>query len=236
MSFELPDDWPSESPLGKKIELFQEDLLCPICQDLFSNPHILKCGHSFCSLCIRRHLDSTMNRIQADVCPVCREKAEAYDLRKNVCLGKIIENYKLVCGDLYSLLADKEVNNDTETSRSKRPRNKEPQGKTITQRVSQINCHGLSKDKIKKYIDDLTKESKVKLNTQGDKDVLERRIRELVHLINAQIGSDNPLTLDEAITQINKQEIEKEKHSKRSFEDFTSRQVKFITNFQLIII
>ncbi|RYH05599.1 hypothetical protein EON65_44270, partial [archaeon] len=48
----------------------------------------------------------------------------------------------------------------------------------------------------------------VKLKLEGDKDTLERRLRELIHLLNAQSGQgeDSILTLDECIDRINAQD------------------------------
>lgn len=100
-------DWPLEVPLGKQLDKLQDDLLCPICQSLYVNPHMLKCGHSFCSLCIRKHCDATYNRTNHEVCPCCREKADLIDLRKNVSLASVIDKYRDFSQDLLTLLTNK---------------------------------------------------------------------------------------------------------------------------------
>lgn len=100
-------DWPLELPLGRRLDKLQDDLLCPICQSLFTNPHMLKCGHSFCSLCIRKHCDATYNRTTHEICPCCREKADLVDLRKNVSLASVIDKYREFGKDLLDFLISK---------------------------------------------------------------------------------------------------------------------------------
>ena len=44
-----------------------EDLVCPICQEILSDPLITSCGHLFCRRCLEEH-----GRDLKD-CPVCRQ-------------------------------------------------------------------------------------------------------------------------------------------------------------------
>jgi hypothetical protein len=54
----LDGEWEwGDSELGKKVSKFENSLRCACCSDFFKNPQSLPCGHSFCSECIRRHLD-----------------------------------------------------------------------------------------------------------------------------------------------------------------------------------
>ena len=234
-------DWPVDQPLGRKMDILQECLLCPICQDFFTNPQMLKCGHTYCSLCIQRHCDSTLNRTNPGYCPSCREKADPFDMRKNTLIATVVEHYKNARKDIFDLLiqqkttvvavAEDDVEAATGSSRSSSRRVKDqppphiPVGSThvngnhrghkITSKLTHFHLHGLSKEKVKKIIEDVTKESKIKLRVDGEKEALERRLRELVHLANAQIDAENPLTLDEAIQSINQQVKSKETETKR---------------------
>jgi hypothetical protein len=74
----------------------------------------------------------------------------------------------------------------------------------------------MSKDKLRKAIEKLCISSRIKLRTDGDKDVLERRYREFVHLNNAQIGSIDPLGVEAIVKEINTRETRKEREAKKS--------------------
>ena len=65
-------DWPN-SVLGKKLVKLEETLQCPICSEIYLNPHTLTCGHTYCSHCIRKHFDKAFNPSNtSDQCPVVR--------------------------------------------------------------------------------------------------------------------------------------------------------------------
>ncbi|KAJ8371858.1 hypothetical protein AAFF_G00299530 [Aldrovandia affinis] len=46
----------------------EEDITCPICFDIFMDPLVLKCSHSFCKTCLLKHWEEKGYR----ECPVCR--------------------------------------------------------------------------------------------------------------------------------------------------------------------
>eukprot|EP01034_Spumella_vulgaris_P030935 gene30935-38234_t len=50
----------------------------------------------------------------------------------------------------------------------------------------------------------------------GDKDVLERRLREVIHLNNAQLNALQPLTFDQVIKHVNDRETAKESEARKS--------------------
>lgn len=208
-----PLDFPLKHPLGTKLDKLQEQMLCAICSELFCNPELLLCGHSFCSLCIRRHCDPTINRFTANVCPICRAKADTFDLRKNVTLAETVEQFRQVRDDLLALLESKPA--PTVKKERAVELGSSSKGLIITGRLSQFNIHGMSKAKIQKVIEQATKDSRIKLRTEGDKDALERRLKDFVHLHNAQVGATNALTMDQVIEKINQQSLAMEKASSK---------------------
>uniref|UniRef100_UPI003AAB3C68 E3 ubiquitin-protein ligase TRIM39-like n=1 Tax=Centroberyx gerrardi TaxID=166262 RepID=UPI003AAB3C68 len=49
----------------------EEDLSCPVCHDIFKDPVILSCSHSFCKAC----LQSWWTEKQITECPVCKRRS-----------------------------------------------------------------------------------------------------------------------------------------------------------------
>eukprot|EP00079_Xenopus_tropicalis_P030623 XP_012826754.2 PREDICTED: E3 ubiquitin/ISG15 ligase TRIM25-like [Xenopus tropicalis] len=71
----------------------RQELVCPICLDIYRNPVILRCGHNFCSSCIESVFDS-----QEDswlyTCPECRKRFMVRPLpRRNFKLSNIASRY-----------------------------------------------------------------------------------------------------------------------------------------------
>ena len=58
----------------------KEELTCTICQDLFNEPKILPCLHSFCSGCLKEGPGGDFDNLDASrrhlVCPLCRAKIQ----------------------------------------------------------------------------------------------------------------------------------------------------------------
>ena len=53
---EGPEQWSTGG--WKELETLEEALHCPICGELFDTPvSVSECGHVFCSVCLRRHLE-----------------------------------------------------------------------------------------------------------------------------------------------------------------------------------
>ena len=46
------------------------DFNCPICLEIFTNPVVVTCGHTFCNKCITSWLKESRDI----VCPMCRTK------------------------------------------------------------------------------------------------------------------------------------------------------------------
>jgi hypothetical protein len=231
-------DWPIQNPIGRKADQLEEDLHCPICTDFFDNPHLLiTCGHSFCSLCIRKHFDAKLNTINSGTCPICRKKGQTNDLCKNVALAAVVERYQALRGDFFALLCatrattattnnSNSVNNSNSSSgnivrmsqRSLRRVSGPPvrSGEPIVARLAQFNPHGIKVDRLRQHMSEITAKSSVELRMDGDRGILERRLRELTHQINAQVGADHPLSLDDVIAKVNLAETHLEMELRKS--------------------
>ncbi|XP_068127093.1 E3 ubiquitin-protein ligase TRIM11-like [Hyperolius riggenbachi] len=70
-----------------------EELECPVCLAIYTDPVTLRCGHNFCRVCIDRVLDSQEGSAGYS-CPECREKyKERPGLQTNIALRNIAERF-----------------------------------------------------------------------------------------------------------------------------------------------
>lgn len=68
------------------MSLPEEDLTCPICCDIFTDPVLLACSHSFCRSCLKRYWDSGLRE-----CPVCRKRVSKSCTPSNLALKNVCE-------------------------------------------------------------------------------------------------------------------------------------------------
>ncbi len=218
-------DWP-QSGLGKKLAALEETMQCLICGDLYDNPHILGCGHSYCSICIRKHLDKVLNTSHLNTqCPTCKEKAELGHLKADRPLAMVIMNYKKVRNELLDLLKGNE-NSQSDKKRKRKgavAHSDDDDDEMVIskskqiERIPPLSLHNLTALKLKQLIIDLCNKkcqySKPRLD--GDKAKLESRYREIVLLNNAQLESLEPLTFDEVVEQVNEAETCRDKANKK---------------------
>lgn len=68
----------------------EDDLSCAVCTDVFRDPVLLGCGHSFCRQCIYDHWSSSGTRN----CPICRQVSRQRPVA-NVSLRNTCESYLL---------------------------------------------------------------------------------------------------------------------------------------------
>ncbi|XP_033981618.1 E3 ubiquitin-protein ligase TRIM39-like [Trematomus bernacchii] len=66
----------------------EEDLCCPVCQEVFRDPVILSCCHSFCKACLQNWWDGK----EVKECPVCRKKSSK-DFVLNFALKNLCETF-----------------------------------------------------------------------------------------------------------------------------------------------
>nr|Q5D7H8.1 RecName: Full=Tripartite motif-containing protein 5; AltName: Full=RING-type E3 ubiquitin transferase TRIM5; AltName: Full=TRIM5alpha [Plecturocebus donacophilus]AAV91990.1 TRIM5alpha [Plecturocebus donacophilus]ABV69892.1 TRIM5alpha [Plecturocebus moloch]ACA53503.1 tripartite motif-containing protein 5 (predicted) [Plecturocebus moloch] len=74
----------------------KEEVTCPICLELLTEPLSLDCGHSFCQACITaNHKESTLHQGERS-CPLCRISYPSENLRPNRHLANIVERLREV--------------------------------------------------------------------------------------------------------------------------------------------
>lgn len=69
----------------------EEDLTCPVCCDIFTDPVLLACSHSFCRICLKRCWDTGLRE-----CPVCRKRATKSNPPSNLALKNVCEAHRQV--------------------------------------------------------------------------------------------------------------------------------------------
>uniref|UniRef100_A0A671X8M6 Tripartite motif containing 35-28 n=1 Tax=Sparus aurata TaxID=8175 RepID=A0A671X8M6_SPAAU len=67
----------------------EEDLCCPVCHDVFREPVILSCSHSFCKDCLQRWWTERKTR----ECPVCRKRSSNNQPPVNLALKNLCETF-----------------------------------------------------------------------------------------------------------------------------------------------
>ncbi|XP_061112342.1 E3 ubiquitin-protein ligase TRIM35-like [Conger conger] len=65
------------------------DLCCSVCFDIFKEPVVLKCSHSFCRVCLEKCWEEKSSR----ECPICRREASMEEPPINLALRSIVESY-----------------------------------------------------------------------------------------------------------------------------------------------
>uniref|UniRef100_A0A8C5GGR5 Uncharacterized protein n=1 Tax=Gouania willdenowi TaxID=441366 RepID=A0A8C5GGR5_GOUWI len=71
--------------------LSKEQLLCPICLDLFEQPVSTPCGHNFCHDCIKKYWKS----VTLPQCPMCKHKLyKRPNLKVNTFISEVASQFK----------------------------------------------------------------------------------------------------------------------------------------------
>lgn len=68
-----------------------EDLSCPVCQDVFKDPVVLSCSHSFCKEC----LQTWWRGKPIQDCPVCKRRSSRSDPPCNLALKNLCKSFLL---------------------------------------------------------------------------------------------------------------------------------------------
>ncbi|XP_058854236.1 E3 ubiquitin-protein ligase TRIM50-like [Acipenser ruthenus] len=70
------------------LECLENQLLCPICLEVFAEPLMLQCGHSYCKSCLSSMTLDTYGQLR---CPVSRCEVDGGSSPPNVSLARIVE-------------------------------------------------------------------------------------------------------------------------------------------------
>lgn len=94
--------WQEDSP-----SMLEDELTCPVCLDLFRDPHQLPCGHNFCLPCLQRlsggrscrgprASSSSLSFLQGRFrCPECRQQhRSSASVQRNFKLANIADGYR----------------------------------------------------------------------------------------------------------------------------------------------
>lgn len=112
-----PTDWLG-TPLSSLVPV-EQSLRCHVCKDFFTSPVITSCSHTFCSLCIRRALNTDGR------CPLCRATDQESKLRGNWAVREAVESF-VASRDAMLELARHPPAADAATSTAKRKAQQQP--------------------------------------------------------------------------------------------------------------
>ncbi|KAM6985944.1 E3 ubiquitin-protein ligase TRIM35-like [Aplochiton taeniatus] len=76
--------------MASKSYVLQEDLSCPICCDIFNDPVLLTCSHSYCKAC----LQECWRWKEDKECPVCRRRSSRNEPPCNLILKNLCEAFQ----------------------------------------------------------------------------------------------------------------------------------------------
>lgn len=76
--------------MASNVSQSELDYTCPVCCDIFKDPVVLLCGHSFCKYCLKEWW--RQSSLQA--CPVCKEIFPMPQPPRNLALRNLSDNLR----------------------------------------------------------------------------------------------------------------------------------------------
>ncbi|XP_034460781.1 nuclear factor 7, brain-like [Hippoglossus hippoglossus] len=67
----------------------EEDLCCPVCHDVFRDPVLLSCSHSFCKDCVKSWWEDK----EVKECPLCKRRSSMFEPPCNLALKNLCETF-----------------------------------------------------------------------------------------------------------------------------------------------
>lgn len=80
----------SDEDITDRPSLLESDLTCPVCKDIFKEPVLLSCSHSFCQECLEGSWKNQPKR----QCPMCRKCCDGETPIPNRALKNTCVSYK----------------------------------------------------------------------------------------------------------------------------------------------
>lgn len=71
------------------LDMFEEYVTCPVCKDIYDDPHSLECSHTVCLPC----LNEIKKRGRVE-CPECSEQMPFRKIKPDFKMEKLAESYK----------------------------------------------------------------------------------------------------------------------------------------------
>ena len=215
-----------------------ESLRCHVCKDFYNAPVITTCGHTFCSLCIRRHLDMNTR------CPICWQETTISQLRANITVADATEAFVRVSEQLKSQAAQTQQDKPETVEPAPKLKACDEQGEcpicssvmplkqlqtthidnclrrqdrkpsaTFSKKIPMPNYMLLSETKLRKMLLDAG------LSTKGNKQRLQARFKEYVHQFNANVDSQRPMTRSQLLQVMHNWDTVQQKVSMGSIKD-----------------
>ncbi|KAJ8381817.1 hypothetical protein SKAU_G00025950 [Synaphobranchus kaupii] len=76
--------------MAGRLSLSEEDLSCPVCCDIFREPVVLPCSHSFCKACLQQYWTK---KISSRDCPLCRSESSTDEPVVSLTLKNLCDSY-----------------------------------------------------------------------------------------------------------------------------------------------
>ncbi|XP_069559075.1 E3 ubiquitin-protein ligase TRIM39-like [Brachyistius frenatus] len=70
--------------------MLEEELSCPVCCEIFRDPVVLKCSHSFCRACLQQFWNKKRARRE---CPICRRKCSLSEPTVSLALKNVSDTF-----------------------------------------------------------------------------------------------------------------------------------------------
>ncbi|KAK7939177.1 hypothetical protein WMY93_002503 [Mugilogobius chulae] len=86
----LPSTLRARAQSSRSGSVLEDELSCPVCCEIFKDPVVLKCSHSFCRSCLQEFWNKKKARRE---CPVCRSKCSLTEPTVSLALKNVADTF-----------------------------------------------------------------------------------------------------------------------------------------------